>query len=413
MGKLLYVCEDIVPPAVNGSGLVYLACLESLAQDHEIFAVMFGDPSSVSQKTEETLRTLCKGHIIVRGVQNSSILKLLRTLSRAVTGTLIAPRFLEELDRSEPYEQIVRFIQLHSPEILYLHKYHCVPRFSSQALSAFKGIRLLDLHDDFVGREVAERKVLKDLFQSYPALRRYPGYARIRTKHLLSRFSEVRSRRQELEILSQFDWLLSASISEADSYSEFLPGRVIYCPWPIVAEPETCGGRENRYSAGFIGSDAIFNLDGLLTFVSQVLPEIKRKYSDFRFVVAGGVSDAFRLAVPDHDDVGVTVMGRLARVSEFYSSVSTVVVPLLNGTGVSLKTLEAASYGIPVLATPIGVRGIPSHELPANVVVKPLDEFSESIQHLPLAPAASQSNLDYAQPYLTIFNQTVAAGPNR
>jgi glycosyltransferase involved in cell wall biosynthesis len=180
-----------------------------------------------------------------------------------------------------------------------------------------------------------------------------------------------------------------------------------------VAEPETGEAQEERYSAGFIGSDAIFNLDGLLTFVSQVLPEIKRKYSDFRFVVAGGVSDAFRLAVPDHDDVGVTVMGRLARVSEFYNSVSTVVVPLLNGTGVSLKTIEAASYGIPVLATPIGVRGIPSHELPTNVVVKPLDEFSEAIQHLPLTPAASQSNTDYAQQYLAIFNQTVAAGTNR
>jgi glycosyltransferase involved in cell wall biosynthesis len=330
-----------------------------------------------------------------------------------VTGTLIAPRFLEELDRSDPYRQIAKFIEIHAPEILYLHKYHCVPRFGSQILRSFKGIRLLDLHDDFVRREVAERRVLKDLFREYPPLKRYLAYARIRAKHRLSRFSLARSRRQELEILSQFDWLLSASKSEADSYSEFLPNRVAYCPWPIVTHSERCTARQKQYSAGFMGSDAIFNLEGILTFVSRVLPEIRRHDSTFKFLVAGGISDAFKLAVPNHEDAGVTVMGRLKQVSDFYNSVSAVAVPLLSGTGVSLKTIEAASYQIPVLATPIGVRGIPSHELPSNIFVKDIKEFGEAIQDLPFAVPRLDPAPDYVREFLSTVNLAVATGKNR
>src|SRR5262245_49481468 len=131
MARLLYVCEDVVPPAANGSNLVYLACLETLAREHKVFAVMFGDHSRVPCETEQSLKALCAAHLIVRGVQNGSVLRLLKTLSRAVTGALIAPRFLEQLDRSDPYRQMAEFVQLHSPDILYLHKYNCVPRFGS------------------------------------------------------------------------------------------------------------------------------------------------------------------------------------------------------------------------------------------------------------------------------------------
>jgi glycosyltransferase involved in cell wall biosynthesis len=410
MAKLLYVCEDFVPPAGNGSNLVYLACLETLAREHDVFAIMFGDPSKVPYETEQFLNARCAAHLIVRGVQNGFVLRLVKTLSRAFTGALIAPRFLEKLDRRDCYRQIAEFVARHSPDILYLHKYHCVPRFGSEILDAFRGVRLLDLHDDFVEREYAERKVLRELFRNYPSLRRYPEYARIRTKHRLSRFSEPRSRHQELEILSKFDRVLSASKSEVDSYSRFLPGRVVYCPWPIVMKPDCRGTSKRRYSAGFLGSDAIFNLEGLLMFVYQTLPEIRRQNPNFSFAVAGGISDVFKLAMPDHEHAGVTVVGRLSQPAEFYRSVSAVVVPLQNGTGVSLKTLEAASYQIPVLATPIGARGIPHHELPSNVIVKNIDEFSDAIPHL---SSLSQPISDYVQQFRSNFNKAIVVGTNR
>jgi glycosyltransferase involved in cell wall biosynthesis len=410
MARLLYVCEDFVPPATNGSNMVYLACLERLAREHEVFAIMFGDRSSVPAQTDQTLNSLCKAHIIVRGVQNSRVLTFLRTLSRAVMGTLIAPGFLEQWERRAPYQRIAEFIRCHSPEILYLHKYHCVPRFGFDTLNSFNGIRLIDLHDDFVRRERAERAVLKTLIRDYPSLRHYPAYARIRTRHKLSRFSENRSRSQELAILSKFDWLLSASSSEAESYSGLLPGRVVHCPWPITMQAEARRPGRTQYSAGFIGSDAIFNLEGLLIFVSRILPEILRRDPAFTFVVAGGISDVFKLAMPDHERVNVTVMGSLNRLTDFYNSISTVVVPLLNGTGVSLKTLEAASYQIPVLTTPTGVRGISRSELPANVTVKDLDEFGEA---MPAPCFGPQSIPDYAEQFLSTFNGAIAAGPNR
>jgi hypothetical protein len=58
--------------------------------------------------------------------------------------------------------------------------------------------------------------------------------------------------------------------------------------------------------------------------------------------------------------------------------------------------------------TPTGVRGIPSQELPSNVIVRNIGEFDEAIQHLHLPQAASQPNTDYVSQFLATFNETVA-----
>jgi glycosyltransferase involved in cell wall biosynthesis len=401
MRKLLYVCEDYVPPATNGSSLVYLSCLEALSREYEVFAIMFGDPDCVEQETRDVLGRLCKAYIIVSGVQRSAILKLARTLSRALTGQLIAPRFLEEMDRSETYQQIKQFIKTNGPDIIYVHKYHCVPRLGQDIIASFSGTRLVDLHDDFVAREEAERKVLKYLFKEYPLLKKYRPYARIRLKQRLSRFSAATSRRQELAVLGMFDWILGASESEVKVYSQFLPGRVAYCPWPVsssIRSVDRCGP---KYAAGFIGSDAIFNLEGLMAFAMQELPFIRDSNPEFTFVVGGGICDAFRLACPNHDALGIAVMGRLKNVTDFYRSVGRVVVPLLNGSGVSLKTLEAASYGVPVISTPVGVRGIPTEVLPSHVQTLALAKFNQALR-LPIIPVVfARPQQDKAARYLS------------
>jgi glycosyltransferase involved in cell wall biosynthesis len=60
----------------------------------------------------------------------------------------------------------------------------------------------------------------------------------------------------------------------------------------------------------------------------------------------------------------VTLLPWVEDIAEFYGRIAVSVVPLLQGTGVSLKTLESLRYGRPVVSTPAGARGLDVAALP-------------------------------------------------
>ena len=95
------------------------------------------------------------------------------------------------------------------------------------------------------------------------------------------------------------------------------------------------------------------------------------------FAVAGGICDSFELACPDHAANGIVSLGKVRDVGDFYDAIAIAVVPLLSGTGVSLKTLEAVEHGVPVISTPVGVRGIA--DLGAGVIVTSFSNLATAL----------------------------------
>jgi hypothetical protein len=65
-------------------------------------------------------------------------------------------------------------------------------------------------------------------------------------------------------------------------------------------------------------------------------------------------------------------------LSDFYGRVKVCLVPLLNGTGVSLKTMEPLSYGLPVVATTKGARGLGDRNPPNLHVADTAEGFAET-----------------------------------
>jgi glycosyltransferase involved in cell wall biosynthesis len=111
-----------------------------------------------------------------------------------------------------------------------------------------------------------------------------------------------------------------------------------------------------RCHAGFIGGDYPFNLEGVIHFCTHILPLIRRRCPGFRFLVTGRVAAPLRLAAPFWP--GVELCDHVADAQTFYDQIRVSVVPLLSGTGVSIKTLEALRFGKPVVSTTVGARGV-------------------------------------------------------
>ena len=109
----------------------------------------------------------------------------------------------------------------------------------------------------------------------------------------------------------------------------------------------------------FVGSmDWDPNEDGVLWFLQEVYPRIRREMPDASLTIVGrNPSPRLRAIASAH--AGVEVTGRVPDVRPYLAEAEVVVVPLRVGGGTRIKIPEAMAMAKPVVATPVGAEGLP------------------------------------------------------
>ena len=107
----------------------------------------------------------------------------------------------------------------------------------------------------------------------------------------------------------------------------------------------------------FLGNMAwLPNEDAALYFAGDIFPEIKKKYPEMVFYIAGkGSSPAVKKLSEDRN---IKVPGYVGDVREYYGKNVILVVPMRIGGGTRLKIVEAMSSGVPVVSTSVGCEGL-------------------------------------------------------
>jgi glycosyltransferase involved in cell wall biosynthesis len=90
--------------------------------------------------------------------------------------------------------------------------------------------------------------------------------------------------------------------------------------------------------------------------IHEVWPRIASRCPKARLLIAGLDSDA--LTSFHHPSPGVEFLGFVSDLGALYRRTRVVCCPIQSGSGTRFKILEAASYGVPVVSTPIGAEGI-------------------------------------------------------
>jgi glycosyltransferase involved in cell wall biosynthesis len=83
--------------------------------------------------------------------------------------------------------------------------------------------------------------------------------------------------------------------------------------------------------------------------------------------------------LPDVD--GVIKLGRVDELDDFYDAIRFAINPVMSGTGLNIKTIEALAYGRALVATEIGAKGINSEE-PVLVKCANAREFADAVINL-------------------------------
>jgi len=135
----------------------------------------------------------------------------------------------------------------------------------------------------------------------------------------------------------------------------------------IVAKPllfnSASNSFERKYDKNFnfvfIGAlNYASNEVAIITFIQKAMPLIISMAPDFNLKIIGKNASEKLIAEAEKYADNIQIMGFIPDLTDLLSKCCGMIIPITFGTGIKLKTLEALSYGVPIVSTSIGVEGI-------------------------------------------------------
>lgn len=117
------------------------------------------------------------------------------------------------------------------------------------------------------------------------------------------------------------------------------------------------------------------NVNGLLYFIENVFPRILEAEPDTRFYIVGKNADE-RLSTATKDHPNILLTGFVDNVEPIYKKSRVFVLPLLFGSGMKVKFLNALYRGIPTVSTEIGAEGLEVKHQEEAFVANDEEEFA-------------------------------------
>lgn len=170
-------------------------------------------------------------------------------------------------------------------------------------------------------------------------------------KHVRN-FKLGQSFEREMQLLSLFDETWSQSADEKYLFSQFVP-KAEHRFVPIMYAnnyKHRPSDLEYKYDLLFVGSQNHNNIQSLNWFFSEVYPLLSET---LKICVIGKICDY----IPDFRNVEKIKFA--PDLDEYYYQTRVALCPMLGGTGVKVKTVEALSYGLPVVCNLRGLDGLP------------------------------------------------------
>jgi len=176
------------------------------------------------------------------------------------------------------------------------------------------------------------------------------------------------------------------------------PATVRLEDWTRASETGT------KRTIGFLGGlDWMPNQEGLRWFIEKALPSIRASVEEVEFHIAGRNQPDWMEAWRADD---VFLHGEVDDAASFLADKSVIIVPLLSGSGMRIKIIEAMAAQKAIVSTSIGAEGIPVEngkdiflaDYPkdfSDAVVRLLSEPSLANEMAGLARTTVEQHFDY------------------
>lgn len=299
----ILVVDDALPDSSKGQGLGRAALMFSVLQEFELRISFF---AANTRGTSDLTSVPENIRLISRGLEESEY----ECLSREITHTDIIL-----VSRPQNMELIQSILSSNPP-------LPTVPIviYDAEGLQAKREILRLEVLE---GNELTDDEIV----------------------HIVS---------NEIIVGKDANFIITASEQEASTFTDFGYSNVSVLGYGIDPSPSDTSfeEREGLLTIGPLLSPETPNADGLLWFVEQVLPWINKIMS--REIVplhAVGENHVDRLEELQSEQF--QLFGFVQNLKSLYASHRIFIAPTRFSAGISLKVIEAAAAGIPIVATPL------------------------------------------------------------
>ncbi|MCM3225243.1 glycosyltransferase [Terribacillus saccharophilus] len=164
-------------------------------------------------------------------------------------------------------------------------------------------------------------------------------------------------KRIETGILNMTDYVFAFSKKDIDTLSSAGVTTLKSYLSPAIEIPNQISDTSNENkNITFVGAmQRPENYEAAIWFLEEVWDEIVKSDSNVKFYVVGANPPKKLL---NYASENVIITGFVEDLDEYYKEASIIVAPLLTGAGVKFKVVQALSYGLPVVTTPVGAEGI-------------------------------------------------------
>jgi glycosyltransferase involved in cell wall biosynthesis len=203
----------------------------------------------------------------------------------------------------------------------------------------------------------------------------------------------------EINRLNTFDEVWAISAEERYVFSQFCKSQVRLVPMMMDAPELSTGAAEEKiYDLIYVASDNVHNQRAANWFFKEIYPLLP---VGINICVIGTINqfipDTYTLTrVPFAEDLDT-----------YYGKSKIAICPMLSGTGVKVKVIEALSHGLPVVCTEYGTDGLPNKIDNGCLVTGNAATYAHLIIQLLTQPALYTQQQAFAR---RLFNQYFETG---
>ncbi|TPG16472.1 glycosyltransferase [Sphingomonas koreensis] len=180
----------------------------------------------------------------------------------------------------------------------------------------------------------------------------------------------------EIDLLGRCDAVIAIQATEASFVADRVDGSTSVLA-PMAADPVPAPQPGERHQLLFVGSNTAPNIHGLSWFVDHVWPVVRARAPEARLAVAGTVSTGIERSV-----AGVEMLGLVDDLDPLYARAGIVISPLLQGSGLKIKLVEALARGKACVVTPVTLQGVEAVVGPAVSCAEDAEAFAAAVLRL-------------------------------
>ena len=197
----------------------------------------------------------------------------------------------------------------------------------------------------------------------------------------------------EIEKLNRFDEVWAISEDEFFVFNQFSTSKVRLVPFVLPNNFHKI--KTPVYDLIYVASDNIHNKNSAEWFFGNVYPLIDR---NLKIAVIGKIGNAI------DDYPNVEKITYVENLDDYYAQSKAALCPMLSGSGIKIKVIEALSYGLPIVTNTRGIDGLSNKTYNGCLVADDAKDFAANISKLMtdndyLAEIGAQAKSFYSSHY--------------